>query len=383
MKKLVVVLFVVLLLASVVIAARWIGPLETSYRWDKKEYGFCGRSDQCFVSASPNAKEEHNDDPSKYFTDPPGPRCIAGGQFILDKYCMNGKWTTRTALVGLAMLDFAGTAGNDFVLFCDKYENALNQYKYIVGQAPNTKLAKDLLENSYCRQYGTTISRDCVNHVCVLDYQGGTGLGVSLNMNITDEDYSFLLALEGPLASCNNVASTEDNFRKCNNWNKPGSLFYNPKINSLIYLSTDESSLPNSDYSTTFNVFIDNEFGGIETYVMDEVNDPGTSSLNFSFFKETGLYNRWLYSQQANKRIFAFLETDQTEFDYDYIGIKYENINLGDDPCENIFKHYSARGTYCEGQSGNEFFVVSKGSSNSQSNLVGAWLDLTGKLRPK
>ena len=122
----------------------------------------------------------------------------------------------------------------------------------------------------------------------------------------------------------------------------------------------------------------------MEDYVQDHVNDPDVSSRNFSFFKDSSLYSKIYYSQQLSKFVFAFLEEDQTEFGYDYLGIQFEGIDLGADPCENVFKAYdNGRGVYCDSQSGNKFIVIAKGAGNSESPLVEAWDDLTGKLRPK
>ena len=339
----------------------------------------------CLVSASPDANEDWNGLPSKYFSDPPGPKCINNGQYILDYYCESGEWTTRTKLVGLTLLDFAQSKSNDYVLFCDNYKNALNQYEYIVGSGSDTKLVEDLFKDYRCEQVNSTTRTTCTNHFCVLKYRGGTAIGTSLNTEITDEDYSFLFALNHSEDACDNV-NTGNSFQSCDDWTSTGRVFYNPVLKSFIYLSSIDS-LPSTIYSTLFNTFIKPEFDDVQTYVTNNVEDPDVSALNFSFFKDTNLYNRWYYSRQISKYVFGFLEKDQTEFGYDYLGMKYTGYDFGTDACDNMFKQYGTshkgRGVFCEDQSGSDFFVIAKGAKNSNSPLIDAWQDLDSKLRPK
>lgn len=386
MKKLAVLLLLAVILASSVSAARWVGPLKTKYNWDNKEWGFCPSQGQCFVSASPDAKEEYNGDPSKYFTDPPGPQCIDNGQYILDWYCDNGEWRSRTMLVGLSLLDFASKKSGNYVLYCDNYERVLNQYDYLVGQSPDQKLVKDLLRDYRCAQENTATKTACANNICVLQYSGGTAIGTSLNADINDDAYSFLYNFESAVNACNNVADTAVSFQRCTGWQKPGRAYYNPGLKSFIYLPTDDN-LPAASYSNAFNAFIKPEFTAIDNYVQNKVHDPDVSSQDFSFFKETGLFNRIYYSQQGSKRVFSFYEKDKTEFRLDYLGAKYTGYALGADPCTNIFEQFGignkGKGVYCKDQSGNNFIVVAKKSSSSASPIVNAWQALTSKLRPK
>jgi len=384
LKKVVIGLFVLLLFASFVFAAQWYGPLALKHTWNKKGYGFCPEQSQCLVSSSPNANPDFDGDPSKYFTNPPGPHCIYDSQFILDDYCENGKWTSRTKLVALTLLDFAKSKSNNFVLFCDDYETAINQYEYMVGSGSDRILVEDMLKDYRCYQYNSSERTACTNNICVLKYPGGTAIGTSLNTLIDDSDYSFLRAMNSSTDACDNaIDSTSSNFVRCTGWSKSGRAFYSPEINSFIYLSTDDT-IPSAAYYSAFNSFFKNKFDSMEDYVDNHVNAPDASSLNFSFFKDSSKFNKIYYSQQLNKNIFAFLEQDQTEFGYDYVGMQFEGIDLGTNPCENIFQSYgNGRGVYCDSQSGSKFIVIAKGAGNSKSPLVEAWADLTGKLRPK
>ena len=194
-----------------------------------------------------------------------------------------------------------------------------------------------------------------------------------------------MFALNHSEDACDNV-NTGNSFQSCPDWTGTGRVFYNPVLKSFIYLSSIDS-LPSTIYPTLFNTFIKPEFDDINMYVINNVEDPGVSALNFSFFKDTGLYNRWYYSRQISKYVFGFLEEDQTEFGYDYLGMKYTGSNFGTDACNNMFKQYGTsnkgRGVFCDGQSGSDFFVIAKGAKNSNSPLIDAWQDLDSKLRPK
>lgn len=385
MKRALALLLFVVLLASSAYAAQWVGPLEKKYSWDKKEWGFCPDQSQCLVSARPDAEQEYNGEPSRYFTDPPGPRCINNTQFILDYYCENGAWTTRTKLVGLSLLDLANIKSNDFVVFCGTYKDALNKYQYLIGS--DRKLVEDLFKDFRCRQFDTSTRTACVNSFCVVKYKGGTGVGTSLNTVIDDEDYSFLYALNGSEDDCDNVPESDDvlDWQSCTGWNKAGRLFYNPAIGAVVYLASSDSLNINS-YGSAYDRFISPQLTPLRNYVRTGIEDPDVPALNFSFFAQAGLFNQWYYSRQQNKYVFGFLEEDQTEFGYDYLGIKYSGYDFVSSDCDVVFKQYGeshkGRGVFCD-QAGNDLFVVAKGARNSESPLVGAWQGLTSKLRPK
>lgn len=374
MKKPLIWLCIIILLVFAVFAADWYGPLSLKQNWDRTESGVCPNIKQCLVSASPQAKAEYNDQPGKYFTDPPGPKCIADKQHILDYYCEEGSWTTRTKLIALTLMDFASTQSNKFALFCGNYKDALNHYQYLVGSNTDTKLVEDFLKDYRCPQYNTTTKEACVNNICVLKYQDGVAIGTSLNTKINDDEHSFLLALNHSSDACDNINSGE-NFQRCTDWNKRGRAFYNPGINSFIYLSTDDT-LPSAKYSAAYNAFIKNNLESIEDYAAN-IQDS-----NLSFVKNTRLFNNFYYSQQGSgKIIFAFLEEGQELFDYDYVGARYKGIDLGNNPCSDVFEQYDAW-SFCEETSG-DIKIIAKQTPDKKSPLVEAWADLSGKLRPK
>lgn len=388
MKKALALLILVILFASSAYAAQWVGPLAVKHNWDRKESGFCPGADMCLVTANPNAKDEYNGNISRYFTNPPGPKCISNGQYILEYYCENGKWTARTKLVGLTLLEFAKTKSNDYVLLCGDYKTVLNNYRYVVGSGANAKLVEDLFKDYRCDQFGSGTRSACVNNICVLKYPGGTAFGASLNAGIADADYSFLHAMNHSVAACNNVQASSNavGWYKCNGWTKSGGLFYNPALNSVIYLSTQDFPVIGS-YAAAFDSFVKPCFDKINLYVAGKVHNPAVPALDFGFFKDTGLFNNWYYSRKQNKVVFSFLEKGQTEFGYDYLGALYSGYVFGSDLCNSIFRQYGevnkGRGVFCEGQAGSDFVVAAKGARNSESPLTGAWPDLSSKLRPK
>jgi hypothetical protein len=83
---------------------------------------------------------------------------------------------------------------------------------------------------------------------------------------------------------------------------------------------------------------------------------------------------------KGSKKIFAFLEEDQTIYDedwpitdVDYLGLEYQN--LGVTPCD-LIRNYDRTVSCTSDQS-----VFAQSRVGAQSNLVDAWPDLTAKLR--
>ncbi len=91
------------------------------YGWDFKESGYCAHQTDCFVSSG-----------FDYNLSDGFSGCIPNGTFIADtdksknmdfalsssgdRYCLNGNWTTRTALMALALENIS--QGTNFILFC-------------------------------------------------------------------------------------------------------------------------------------------------------------------------------------------------------------------------------------------------------------------------
>src|SRR3989338_7550824 len=134
--KSVVSMIVMLLLVTSVFAqsepgVRWV-QVDIKTNWQQTSTGFCRNTNQCLVS---NAFSEVFDNiPDSYWdglSDPDlGPKCINNAQYILDNYCNQGIWSSRTRLIATQLLGIAlKNTPNNFTLYCDTYENVLNEYR--------------------------------------------------------------------------------------------------------------------------------------------------------------------------------------------------------------------------------------------------------------
>jgi len=380
MRKFVIYTALLLLLVTAVFAqgTTWY-PVSVKYTWNQDGFGFCPYESQCFVSAT---GDPEYDQPDGYFTGNV-PKCINNTKYINDFYCDNGEWTTRTKLVAAELLSVADQADtNKYSIFCDDYNKALNRWFYLIDTVN--------VQNRFtggaagCFPYDGSVSSTCANDICVLNYKNGVAFGLSLNVPVNHDTKSFLPALNLSDDDCDNV--NHGGYQECTNSPGNGRLYYNLDLNSLIYIPT--GSLPTSQASS-FNQVFKNNFAKISDYVNDVVYVPTSVPRNLTFFNGTGLFNNLYYAKSGNKKIFAFLETDQTWIGHDYIGVNYEGVSLGSDPCFNILKlvgqEFKGKNVYCENQTSTaRFVVVAKKTPGpgGESPVVDAWKDLGGKLRP-
>jgi len=102
--------------------------------------GYCPENSQCLVDPFGNPGQDNQPDLN--------PVCISNEQFIVDDYCENGEWSTRTKFVALQLIDIAGT--NDFVVFCDTPQNVLNDLDYTIQGQPVQNLVSIQNTNNFC-----------------------------------------------------------------------------------------------------------------------------------------------------------------------------------------------------------------------------------------
>jgi len=161
------------------------------YDWLQEMQGYCDYADQCFISETlnPSGRAE----------------CINPGNWkpeFKQHYCYNGSWTTRTKLIALQMINITQESANgadNYTLFCDKLENALNNYKdyfegfgmipEAFGAAPAAPVEGEANVTKY--------NPENLNNFCVLEYTFYPGkkrvvLGTSLNTAINDVNVSFI-----------------------------------------------------------------------------------------------------------------------------------------------------------------------------------------------
>lgn len=349
-------------------------PVKINY--DKTETAFCPRDDQCLVTKIGNPT--NNDQVKTYFTansKSQQPQCVSHKQYLKDEYCDNGIWTTRTKLLAVQLISFAEQIQNnkpqkDYDLFCDDYINTLNTVKYNSGKG----IVENFIKENNCVKEETTKKVPCVNNFCVLKTpEGVKAIATSLNTKINSLT-SFLNALNLDKTFCDN-AITLIGFNKCSPQatTSVGQVWYNPEIESIIYLPQQLTTNIQDTYTET-------QLKTILDYA--STKDPTDPMQNFPFLTQTSQYNKIFYSKKDSRGIFAVMEkqptTDPALQNY-YVGIKYTGFSIGGDPCL-FFKKYFDPKSICEKQTKEYDFVLLSKGIKDQTQIT-KWLDLTSKLR--
>lgn len=346
------------LLAAVVIAVEWY-PVSFKYNWNSKGFGFCPKESQCLVSSAGN----HSFDgfPEKYFSST-RPYCINSSQYILDFYCANGNWSSRTKLIAIELLKIAESRSpDDFSLFCGPAVSAVNNVNYAV----NGVSVSNFLAN-YCNPYSSTASYDCVNSVCVLRYGNNTAFGTSLNVRVDDSGKSFLKVLGKGVDACDNAKNLDNDFDLCRD-----NIWYNHNIESIIVLPSGSLSSVSSD-SVVSKYF---------TVPFADVRSFARAQSNVSFMGSSYLFSSVYFAKKGSREVFGFLEKDKTFSSYDYFGILMKGIDFnGYSLCSDVVGFIDDK-TFCR-DSPNVVFVSKKTPDVNQS-LVNHWVDVTAKLRLK
>lgn len=335
---------------------------------DRVMGGFCPDEDQCLVHVLGNSAFDNQ--PDKFLLGNPLnpntiPRCIKHEQFILDFICNNGNWTSRTKLLAVQLLSLAQKSNVDkFTISCDTSQNTLNNIEYDAGQG----LVAQFVATPCV--VGNRLA-PCVNNFCTLKFpEGMVAVATSSNIPINDQR-SVLRALNTSKESCNAAKQQTGTgfFGECSSLpSLQGKLWYNPDINSVVYL-------PQTLDTALADTFTPAQLSNILDFVFTKHN-PNNPQFNLTFFNRTAILNTLFYSQNGDKNIFAFLEQNQTPFKLNYLGVNYKNINLGRDPCFTYFKRADAQ-ALCEGQiTPNNFVVISK-----TNTLAGLFADIGAKLR--
>ncbi len=370
-----IIVILLLLLSPSVSAAFW-RPAALRPSFDRSSFGFCQSDSACLIDRAFNATLEG--EVESFFTGginpAKKPRCINSGQFVLDYYCDNAVWSSRTKFIALQLLDLAEQKSpEDFVLFCDDVRNTANNVLYSAGDAGIVDLV-----SSSCRPFGSETDFPCVNNFCVLNYGNKIAFGASVNLNIDDSQKSFLKSFNLPESACNN-ALTSMNFEECSHSPQSAKLFYNSKFQSIIYVPAD--SLGIFSVSVLFEKYILVPFRKIFNYAEKASSEISLHKL----LNGTGLYNNIFISKKGSKSIFAFMERRVDSPVVDYIGLRFENINIGENPCLAFFKPFDSA-IVCDAQLANEsayvpdeFYLV----HSKSTSLVELWKYLTAKLRPE
>ena len=233
--------------------------LPVKFDWNGEEWGFCSGKEQCLVlrddlGGKVSAKAED-------FTSGKYPICIDDKKSIMDHYCNQGNWTSRTKFMATKLLEVAETS--DYVLYCSNYEDTLleldNKEDYVQGKGdskyeqeaggllegekkPTKQVCFAEIQDPVGKKLVSEKENTCINNVCVLKYKEGdkykVALATTLNKPINSPD-SFLWALDVPSDNFANVCKSNEQskFIECDlkGLNVPGELWYNEELQGVIY----------------------------------------------------------------------------------------------------------------------------------------------------
>ena len=344
------------------IDGEWRNYAELKYSWDQALWGFCPKTSQCLINPAGNA--DNNDKPEAYFSDKP-PQCIADGTYILDHFCDNGNWTTRSRVIALQLISLAEQQGaSDYTVFCDSYQRVLNNYQYLVKGV----YAEDYLQD---RCTINNVDVPCVNNFCVVKFGSSVVFGVSLNQDIDARPHSFLdmLGLEscpvGRLAPCDSTSR----------------VWYDPELR-LVFHSDSAISLKQIGREQLRQGFLSRIFAWMRDMIMDvlrigPVSEIGASE-DYQFIDKTRGFRSLYIDNAGSRNIQGFTENlydESSQSLKEYMTIRYTGFTTDICSLANARRQNS-----CYEDMGRQYVVASRpeGASNA---MFESWLDVTSKLR--
>lgn len=207
--------------------------------------GFCEQEGQCFVmdSADPDSDSQYT---AAEFYQGRYPTCINNGEYILDNYCDDGEWSSRTKIVASKLIE-ANENGRDYTVYCTNYKDALTEYTInegiLRGIEPSQEqtLGDSIPPLNVCfpniKGKGKELIPDeentCVNNVCVL-----------VKKKLWADDDSVLFATtfnDNPDNLFQNLGATlslqqcaGQDFARCD-VGLAGDLYYDSSLSAVIY----------------------------------------------------------------------------------------------------------------------------------------------------
>jgi hypothetical protein len=376
-------LFIISSTNALDMGAKWI-PADVKTTWDRWAEGSCPEDSMCLVH--PGGDRSLNGQPNTFYTSAKGltgrppldlPMCINNTQSLLDYYCENGIWTTRTKYLAIQLFDMGIQSSQKFELTCGKFNEVLNEVNYLVSRIT----VNDLLTKNCPLQTLFPAKRfECINNICILKTPQEVVFGASLNEPV-DGLKSFLKTLDAQETACNNVP-VRNEYGACSVPPK-GKLFYNPFMKSVIYTQTLTPTAPPANRE---NQLITQYMNGLKIYV-SQFHDQTKPDRDYSAFNTTTLFKNIYYAQTTGKSIFSFLDQNQTNLiTLDIAALQFTGFNLAKDPCLTLFMTPlpDDKSLVCQRQpAANTFLVASLGRETEPTqNLVKNWIDVTRKLRP-
>ena len=387
-------------------AGTWGVELDMKYRWnelpgDENCYtqgtcGYCTSNSQCFVQKLSGQAAE----------------CNESGTYLLDYFCENGDWTSRTKLVALQLLELGNQQSpGDYTLFCDFFHNSLNYLDYTVSSTVAGSTAWNFLEGfrgfdvRECDDGGAFTPEEdaCVNKVCVLKYYNNNekkiAIGTSLNQppqDLETNEFPFLYLLPEIYDCTNAIESTQQGTYGTYSHCGSSQGWYNPTTNSIIY-SNEAISLTPPNFWQRFIEFLRDPFNIIFDLIINSLTpstphyDPAPDAWNF--INRTKEFNRIFLLDDGTKSIRGIVETNMSQVSgqKSFMSLAFYGFNT--DMCSSI-NNYDLnlkaatwgddRETIsCYGSSGSYYIQYIPTRTQGQDLGFRTWLDLTAKIRTK
>ncbi|MCX6710131.1 MAG: putative metal-binding motif-containing protein, partial [Candidatus Woesearchaeota archaeon] len=325
------------------------------YDWAYSTKGCCARAEQCYVGGN---SESSNDNPDAYFG-ANKPKCIKDGQFILDRYCSNGVWVSRTAIIAGELLKFVDSNAigrENYTLICDNYTKVFNNYEYVPVMS----------YLSSCQYKNTSYSIPCLNSVCVLRYGTSDGYkviaGTALNWKVEEIlPYPFTKSIDRQPNYCDSVKDST-NYAACSS---KKDVWYNSKIQA-VFFANESFSLESTAIESIIN-FIKNPFSTIVRLIKGE-------NPEYKNIENTKLDTLYLAKLNA-REISGFIEKGASD---QYLSIVFKNFNT--DLCAEVNR---IKPGSCLRKDGCSYFITAQKFGNDENKIFNAWPELTARLRIK
>ncbi len=388
--------------------------------WKNLDWGFCQRQDQCYVISAEDDANRATTNVTEFTKQllanraPTFPSCINNGEYILDNYCENGTWTSRTKYLAAKLLDFAKD-NLPYSLYCADIDLALGSkaveenIKELAGEGtPAEPRASPVTQGSSVDQLnveqtcfdalltGPSVSptnsgpnnllvthkqNKCVNNICILKYgDGKTAVATTLNKPVDSED-SFLKTLNIPLekilTACN-VTSTGP-WRECDV--DQGSLWYWEDYGAVIY-DPEGITIQPGPITAALNYFIS---------LVTSLFRADTENNQVLFLKSAQNYNTVFMFDNDQKQIRAVKEniggnqTISAEFENFEMDIcKYadgDKVNVTNLKSEVLEAAAERERLFCDNPDGESIQTIKATAPSGDDALDLFWPQLTGMLR--
>ena len=348
-----------------------------AFTWDRAESGFCPTLSQCLVDLQ--GDPALNNQPDQWLLGKT-PQCISSGQFILDHYCSQKTWTTRTKLLALALLDLMNQTADTrerYSLICDAFNSSLVDTEYgsvlDVLQGPR--------QGAFRAPCTPARGEHCVNNFCVLEYRDRFAgkrkhvAAVSLNTPISDPQRSFLLALDKLPTYCSTRSGSDDTaFQRCSD---DARIWFNPSLNAVVF-SNDAVSLEGPSAVQRFTEWFEAPIRSVLDWITG-YHPPSQIQPDYSFVQQAAQFGKLYVSAAAGRHIYAVQEdVGQKSF----IAARYEGFAA--DLCAYVNNKALVKGI---NQDVTKADLVCSAAGSTYSvftgdrNALQLWPELTARLR--